>query len=115
MQVLGKAAEEARTVPRNRKMRAPLLVRRSALPDTLAPIADPAASVTSPPAISFGRVRSARGRNKANGYRDGKRVLECLQRALKIADVCMQVEPARASGRPLHYSTLSLPPALFRA
>ena len=24
------------------------------------------------------------------GWQDGKRVLDCLQRALKIADVCMQ-------------------------
>jgi vacuolar protein sorting-associated protein 35 len=28
--------------------------------------------------------------NNQNGYKDGKRVLECLQRSLKIADVCMQ-------------------------
>eukprot|EP00744_Colponema_vietnamica_P004664 GILI01006925.1.p1 GENE.GILI01006925.1~~GILI01006925.1.p1 ORF type:complete len:820 (-),score=293.42 GILI01006925.1:31-2424(-) len=28
--------------------------------------------------------------NEAAGYREGKRVLECLQRSLKIADICMQ-------------------------
>lgn len=32
-------------------------------------------------------------RNRANSsqlYRDGKRVLECLQRALRVADTCME-------------------------
>jgi vacuolar protein sorting-associated protein 35 len=36
------------------------------------------------------KIKTAEG----SSFQDGKRVLDCLQRSLKIADVCMQVRTA---------------------